>query len=187
MGDARDIATRWLAGYAHHVCSGDVDGTVSSFLPDGWLRDILTFTWDNRSLAGRAKISAYLSGTLASTHIADVKLDERPGLQPEFVPLSPSSSAIGAGFTFTSSVARGQGYFRLLFDDTDGEWRALTVLMMVDDLKGHEEAGPEEGIYGGHTLSWEEVNRTRRAKIEDNPHVIIGVYPPVRFHNGLCD
>lgn len=173
---ARDVATRWLARFAEFLSAGDVDAAVSTFLPDGWFRDVLTFTWDNRSLAGRAKISAYLSGTLTSARIADVQLDERPGLQPAYVPLTPSTSAVGAGFTFTSSVARGQGYFRLLLEDLSSEWKALSVFMMVSDLKEHEEAGPESGIYGGHTVSWEEVSRARRARIENNPHVIISKY-----------
>ena len=57
----------------------------------------------------------------------------------------------------------------------DGDqWRALSVFMMVSDIKGHEEKCHELGTYNGHTLSWEEVHGARREAIEKDPYVIIG-------------
>jgi hypothetical protein len=64
----------------------------------------------------------------------------------------------------------------LLPDGASGDWKALSVFMMMDDLKGHEEVGYEDGVYGGHTLGWEDVNRERREKVESNPHVIVGSF-----------
>jgi hypothetical protein len=57
--------------------------------------------------------------------------------------------------------------------ESPSAWKALTVFTMADDLKGQEEVGRETGLYGGHTLSWEEVNAERRANIESDPQVII--------------
>ncbi|KAJ7614510.1 hypothetical protein FB45DRAFT_1110310 [Roridomyces roridus] len=50
----------------------------------------------------------------------------------------------------------------------------MSVFMMLRDI--HEEAGPEEGIYGGHTLAWEDVARERRERIERDPYVLIGKF-----------
>ena len=60
--------------------------------------------------------------------------------------------------------------------ESPGEWKALTVFIMADNLKGYEEVGRETGIYGAHTLSWEEVNANRRANIESDPQVIISKF-----------
>ncbi|PCH35655.1 FAD/NAD(P)-binding domain-containing protein [Wolfiporia cocos MD-104 SS10] len=67
----------------------------------------------------------------------------------------------------------GRGYVRLLLDSSSGEWKALSLFTMVDAIKGYEELGPEDGTYGGHTLSWDEVIDERRAQTERDPYVLI--------------
>jgi hypothetical protein len=170
--DYHEIAAAWLRGFATYLESADSENITSCFLPDGWLRDVLTFTWGNRSLEGRDKISSYLRDTLSAAKVSDIKLDSRPGLFPEFGPVTPSAQGVSSGFTFTTTLAIGQGYFCLLRDEV-GEWKALYVFMWVSDLKGLEEKGPEAGVYGGHVLAWEDVNMKRKREVEENPHVLI--------------
>ncbi|KZT01059.1 FAD/NAD-P-binding domain-containing protein [Laetiporus sulphureus 93-53] len=169
MVDLQDVADAWLTKFAVAVFSGDVAATVDCFIPNGWLRDVLIFTWDTRSLEGREKIAAYLQDTLSSAHISNFKLDEKPGLKPEHA----LDRAVATGFTFETPDRTGRGYAYLVKDDGSSEWKALSVFMMVEEIKDHEELGPELGVYGGHTLSWEEVNAARRAAIESDPYVVI--------------
>jgi hypothetical protein len=166
------IASEWLRNFSAYLESADSENIASCFLPDGWFRDVLTFTWNNRSLEGREKISSYLRDTLAPAKVSDIKLDDRPGLSPQFGHVTPSADGVSSGFTFTTALGIGHGYFRLLRDER-GEWKALCVFMAVKDLKGFEEKGPEEGVYGGHTLAWEDVHMERRKQVEENPHVLI--------------
>ena len=60
-----------------------------------------------------------------------------------------------------------------LVENENGKWKALVVLIVLIDIRGHEEAGPESGVYGGHTLAWQDVKRGRREAIERSPHVLI--------------
>ncbi|KAH0587956.1 hypothetical protein H2248_006701 [Termitomyces sp. 'cryptogamus'] len=166
----RVVADEWFKLFAAALQTANIVGITSSFLPSGWLRDVLTFSWNNRSLAGRDKIAAYLQNTLAKAKIADVVLDDTPGLSPQPSALNPNW--VASGFTYTTAIAIGQGYFHLA-KDTDGAWKAQLVFMLVTDLKGYEENGPEQGIYEGHTRPWIDVHSERRQKIEDNPYVII--------------
>ncbi|KAF9806318.1 hypothetical protein IEO21_08724 [Rhodonia placenta] len=169
--EPHDIAAAWLHGFALAAFRGDVAATVDTILPDGFLRDWLVFTWDIRSLEGHASISAYLVPTLVSTHLYNFKLDDRAGAAPETV----LDVGVGAGFTFEMPHRRGRGYVRL-FPSTSNitkEWKAMSLFLMVEDIKGHEELGPELGVYGGHTLSWAEVLAERRASIEKDPYVVI--------------
>ncbi|GLB34118.1 putative L-lysine 6-monooxygenase (NADPH-requiring) [Lyophyllum shimeji] len=163
-------ASEWLDDFAASLQSANLEGVVSSFLPGGWLRDVLIFTWNNRSLDGQDKIRAYLQNTLAAVEIANVKLNDAPGLSPQQSSIHPEW--IASGFTFTTAVAIGQGYFHL-GKDASGAWKAQIVFMNMTDLKDHEELGPEPGLYGGHTLAWGDVLEERKKKIEENPHVII--------------
>lgn len=159
--EPHDIAAAWLHGFALAAFRGDVAATVDTILPDGFLRDWLVFTWDIRSLEGHASISAYLVPTLVSTHLYNFKLDDRAGAAPETV----LDVGVGAGFTFEMLHRRRRGYVRLFPSTCDitKEWKAMSLFLMVEDIKGHEELGPELGVYGGHTLSWAEVLAERRA------------------------
>lgn len=158
-----DKASTWLTKFALAAFQADIDAVVDCFLPGGWLRDVLVFTWDTRSLEGREKIAAYLANTLLAVHLSDFKLDTQDGLKPE----PHLGTGLAAGFTFETLDRRGHGYAYLLPEGD--EWRALSVFMMVEDIKGHEEMGHELGTYNEHTISWEEVDGERRDAIEKDP------------------
>ncbi|KAJ7162736.1 FAD/NAD-P-binding domain-containing protein [Mycena crocata] len=164
-----EIASAWLTQFSAFLTGADATGAATCFRAHGYLRDILVFTWSNRTLQGHGKITGYLENTLAAAAITAVKLDDREHLRPAFMPMA---GAVVSGFTFETAVGPSQGYFFLNPTPT-GEWKALCVFMMLRDIRGHEESGPETGIYGGHTLAWEDVDRDRRLKIESNPHVLI--------------
>lgn len=169
----KDVPAAWLLKFATAASAGDVAATVDTILPNGWLRDALVFTWDSRSLEGREKIASYLVNTLPSVGIVNVTLDDGPHLAPRWS--RAIECAIETGFTFETRIGRGQGYVYLVADPVSSEWKAFSVFMMLSDLKGYEEAGPERGVYGNHTIPWEEVRAERRAKIESDPHVIISM------------
>ncbi|KAF9490871.1 dimethylaniline monooxygenase [Pleurotus eryngii] len=170
---AKQIATHWLNHFTEHVYAGNVDGVVSSFQPDGWLRDILIFTWDNRSLEGHDKIRAYLRDTLTTPNIRDIKLDERPHVGPYLGLVTAADHGVGFGFTFQTDIAHGRGYIRLVQAQDSVEWRAISVSTVMMDLKGYEEERYELGVYGGHTLAWESVKNSRRDYVEEHAHVLI--------------
>ncbi|KAK7058520.1 hypothetical protein VNI00_002154 [Paramarasmius palmivorus] len=168
----QSIAVNWLNDFANHLAVGNVQGVASCFHEDGWLRDILIFSWNNRSLAGPTKITQYLQENLKPNVISNVRIDQKPFLAPQLGKITPTKDGVSAGFTFDTPIAYGQGYFTLL-DVGGGEWKALTALVMMEDLKGHEELGIEEGMYEGHTKAWGDVKMERQERIEKDPHVLI--------------
>ncbi|KAJ6528230.1 FAD/NAD-P-binding domain-containing protein [Mycena vulgaris] len=167
--DCGQVAASWLQNFEGCLVSSDAARAAGCFHENGFLRDILTFTWSNRTLSGRTKIEAYLNYNLATASISAVKLDDRPHLTPEF---TATTATVASGFTFQTSVGPGEGYFSLSPTES-GEWRAMSVFMRLSEIRGYEEAGREDGIYGGHTLAWSDIVRERRLKIEQNPHVLI--------------
>ncbi|KAJ7098487.1 FAD/NAD-P-binding domain-containing protein [Mycena belliarum] len=164
-----EIASAWLATFGAALTSADVSATTACFHGHGYLRDILVFTWSNRTLQGQEKITAYLADTLCKAAISAVKLDVRAHLTPAFMAMAGS---VVLGFTFDTAVGPAQGY-AFLNPAPSGEWKALCVFVTLVDIRGHEESGPELGVYGGHTLAWEDVDRARRTKIEADPYVLI--------------
>ena len=170
---ARDIASEWLTRYANAMFAGDVANVGGAILPFGWLRDILTFTWDYRALEGTNRIVNYLSENLKPGDVSDFKLVEDKFCSPEYVELRGWIEAV---FTYETRTGHGRGMVRLLQEQETGSWKALSVCMMMDDLKRYEEAGPELGLYGGHTLAWSDVLRERQADTVADPYVLIGEY-----------
>ncbi|KAI9001123.1 FAD/NAD-P-binding domain-containing protein [Trametes punicea] len=133
------IAKDWLTTFSVAIASNDSDAVAHLLLPDGWLRDILIFTWDIRSLEGREKVASYLSNTLGLAAISDVKLDESPFLAPREFPLpQKQTTGVEAAFTFKCAHGHGRANARLLRDE-NGDWKALTLMTELRDLLGHEE------------------------------------------------
>ncbi|KAF8182132.1 FAD/NAD-P-binding domain-containing protein [Mycena galopus ATCC 62051] len=128
-----EITSSWFAEFSEFLASSDAAGATTCFHGHGYLRDILVLTWRNRTLEGHQKIAAYLKDTIDAAHITAMKLDDH----------KPCTTAVGSG----------QGYF-FPNESPSGEWKALSVFMMLGDIRGHEESGPELGIYDGHTISW---------------------------------
>lgn len=170
--ESKAFAENWLSEFSDAVYEKDVSAFTSLFLPNGWFRDVLVFDWDNRSLAGPEKIRSYIAGRLHSSNITNIRLDERQGLEPSFFAVSADLSGVEAAFRFEAPAIWGRGFIRLL-PSSNGSWKALSVFMTVDDIKGHEEADHESGLYRRHTLTWQDVIADRHRAIEEDPQVLV--------------
>ncbi|PIL34654.1 hypothetical protein GSI_03433 [Ganoderma sinense ZZ0214-1] len=134
------VATEWLAQFSSALREADARAFVDFLLPNGWLRDILVFTWDIRALEGRDKVLAYLTkDRFAAARITDVRLDETPDLAPRTCKV-PVSRVPGVEFAFAFECHRGHGRAHVrLGPDVDDVHRASTVFTELVDLPGHEE------------------------------------------------
>lgn len=150
MPDAHAIASAWLSDFAKPFEAGDVEGILPSILPNGWFRDILIFTWDNRTARGHDAIRAFLAPKLPNAKISNIRLDDRQYFKPTYGSILGPVLGVVVCFLFETPIAKGQGCARLM-QDGEGKWKAISVFLMMQDLKGHEEMGPESGVYGGHT------------------------------------
>ncbi len=119
-----DIAREWLRNFSDALSAGDLDSATSLFDDECYWRDLLTFTWNVKTLEGRSEIALMLAGTLAAVRPGRWKLDGEA---------SGDESQCEAWFTFDTLVARGRGLFRLR------NGRCWTILTAMTELKGHEE------------------------------------------------
>ena len=110
----------WLQKFSSALERGDINAAAGLFEPDGFWRDLVSFTWNIKTCEGRAEIKAMLAARLA-----EVK-------PRNFVPK-------GEWFTFETEVGRGVGHLRLR-----GK-QAWTLLTTLQELKGFEERREEGG------------------------------------------
>src|SRR5690606_31553541 len=118
--------SEFLDRFGGALAARDIDAALALFQDDCYWRDLVTFTWNIKTLEGKDDIRAMLESQLDAT--------------------GPSGWAAAAGedaaekngllegwFTFETGVARGFGHIRL---KNGLIWTLLTTMV---ELKGHEE------------------------------------------------
>ena len=147
---------------------GDSAAAVACFEPDGYWRDLVSFTWNIATLEGAAAIHAMLTTQLAS-------------VKPSGFRVASGEAADNAGdvqqawIDFETATGRGHGHIRL----RNGKiWTLLTTLR---ELTGHEEpfgtTRPKGADHGAAAdrKSWAENREAEAAElgITTQPYVVI--------------
>ncbi|MFV8050302.1 flavin-containing monooxygenase [Mycobacterium sp. 48b] len=118
----------WLADFESALADRDIERVVGKFATDSFWRDLVTFTWNLKTLEGRDGIADMLTARLHDTDPSGFRTAETP--TEEFDGEHVVTSAF---IEFETAVGRGKGHLRLR--DELG-WTLLTTLQ---ELKGHEE------------------------------------------------
>ena len=135
--DPTIIAQAWLTSFATALETHDASAVSQLFLPQGWLRDVLVFSWKTRSLEGPAKIAAYLSEHLPRHKVTAVKLSENEHLRPVPFEAGPVTG-VEFGYTLETDIAYVEGFAKLV-PAGPNLWLALTASTVMTNIKGHEE------------------------------------------------
>jgi putative flavoprotein involved in K+ transport len=143
MPEASDIARAvgaWLVAFDRGLASADTRAVAGLFAGECFWRDIVSFTWNIKTLEGHNEIAAMLDSTLEAIAPTGWCIEGEPTM---------AEGVIEAWVRFETKVARGRGILRL----KDG--LAWTLLTAMDELKGHEERkgetrskGVNHGVYG---------------------------------------
>ncbi|MCP1840779.1 putative flavoprotein involved in K+ transport [Bradyrhizobium sp. USDA 4524] len=131
------------------LSSGDIERAIALFQTNCYWRDLVTFTWNIKTMEGKDQIRDMLKARLADSkpsgwRIADGEVASEAG------------GIIESWIEFETDVARGYGHLRM----KDG--RIWTLLTTMAELKGHEEKsgftrplGAKHG-HGKDRKSWRE-------------------------------
>ncbi|MER9680430.1 NAD(P)/FAD-dependent oxidoreductase [Mesorhizobium sp. M0184] len=159
-------AATWLGSFARALESGDTAAVADLFVEDCYWRDLLTFTWNIKTMEGAAAIRDMLEATLASAKPTRWQLGGEA---------TADEGAIEAWFTFETSSAWGQGIMRL------GEGKCRTLFTAMTDLKGFEERkGPARPLGVRHKAdpereTWLEARRreARDLGVSQQPYCLV--------------
>jgi putative flavoprotein involved in K+ transport len=117
-------ASRWLSDFAAALAKPDIAATVGMFDRECYWRDLLSFTWNIKTVEGHDAIADMLDRTVA---------DARPCAWSIVDEASDADGVVEAWFDFETTDSRGRGHMRLRGD------RCWTLLTTMLELKGHEE------------------------------------------------
>jgi putative flavoprotein involved in K+ transport len=141
-------AQEWLGRFDAALSGSDPAAAAALFGAESYWRDLVSFTWNIRTMEGRDSIAAMLAGTLAATRPSSWRLDGEA---------TRAGEVTEAWLVFETALGRGRGHVRL----KDG--RCWTLTTMLAELKGFEERRGEmrpRGVEHG-------VRRNRRSWLEE--------------------
>jgi putative flavoprotein involved in K+ transport len=158
--------SKWLSSFSDALDRGDTAAAFDLFGDECYWRDLIAFTWNNKTVEGRDAIREMFDTTLASAGPTNWRLDGEA---------TSDGTTTEAWLTFETKVGRGVGHVRL----RDGKCR--TLLTTTEELKGYEEhKGPSRdlgqalGVVPGRK-TWQEVRAEESATLghETQPYCLI--------------
>jgi putative flavoprotein involved in K+ transport len=157
-----------LTNLGEALAAGDLDRALALFQDDCYWRDLVSFTWNIKTVEGKDTVRGMLKAQLPSVKPSDWTVDSGAGVSDE-------NGVTTGWFTFETDAARGYGLVRL----KDG--KIWTLLTTAAELKGHEEPvgfqrplGAKHGA-GKHRLTWKEEREeeARTLGFTKQPYVVI--------------
>ncbi len=157
-----------LAKLGDALASGNIDAAVNLFQAECYWRDLVTFTWNLKTMEGHEQVRDMLESQLAATKPSNFVQDTKEAA-------SEAGGVTEGWFEFETGVARGYGHIRL----KDG--LIWTLLTTMTELKGHEEPkgirrpmGAEHG-HDRNRKTWKEKRENEAAELgySTQPYVVI--------------
>ncbi|MBA1148579.1 NAD(P)/FAD-dependent oxidoreductase [Ectothiorhodospiraceae bacterium WFHF3C12] len=166
INDATTQVAAWLGEFGAALERGDIDYAVSMFADECYWRDLVTFTWNIKTVEGRDAIRDMLESTLPHTQPSKWRLDEE----------ATEADGVAEGWlTFETATARGEGYVRL------SGGKCWTLLTAMTELKDYPEPagqnrpkGTRHGIVRDRQ-TWLEARREEQHRLgyEEQPFCVI--------------
>jgi hypothetical protein len=142
---------------------------------DAWMRDLLTMSWDFRTLNGQDKISSYFLQYLKSSGLHNLQLRKSGTFQPKLNKL-PNIEWVEAMFDFETTVGLGSGVLRLVHHETS--WKLFMISFMLQKLKDFDETTHLNRPHGGGNSlggagNWQERRERQMEFLDNDPAVIV--------------
>ncbi|MDJ0757438.1 MAG: NAD(P)/FAD-dependent oxidoreductase [Ardenticatenaceae bacterium] len=114
----------WLSAFEEALDRADISTAVEMFDDDSYWRDLVSFTWNIKTMEGKEDIKNMLEARVAYV---------KPGMWQIEGEATSADGVTDAWLTFETDVSRGKGHIRLKEDKC---WTLLTTMV---ELKGYEE------------------------------------------------
>ncbi len=150
---AEEVVGEWLERFNAALAAKDAAAAADLFATTSFWRDLVSLTWNLKTVEGRDGVREMLQHTLDSAEPGHFRTTEPP---------AEADGIVEAWLEFETKVGRGQGHLRLI----DGlAWTLLTTLY---ELKGHEERrGPSRPMGAEHGVNPDRQTWLERRRRED--------------------
>ena len=184
MSDIKAVVTpgalfaEWLVKFNRIIDNADSFSFGELFVPDGYWKDILAFTWEHRTFAGADEISKAFAVTAGRTKMKNVR--PAAGRSAPWLLRRSGRSVVEGYFDFDTEIGQGVGFVRLIHS-SNGD-RDLPVWLLLTTL--HQIRGFEEKIGKNRSTgddysqikspkNWSQVRESEREFSDRDPQVLI--------------
>ena len=150
------IVQDWLSSLEQCLKSDAPASAAELFAEDCFWRDLVSFTWNIKTMEGKDQIQKMISATAPHIYPSHWKLDGEA---------TEDGGVLQGWFLFETKVGRGKGLVRLK------EGKCWTLLTTLVELKGYEEKQGKKRIQGvahgsfQERLSWKEQREKEEAEL----------------------
>lgn len=131
--DIVKIAEQWTHKFSKAMESGCPDLIVSLFIPDGFWRDMLAFTWEFRTFYRTCTIKKFLQARLQKTKPSKIQLSSHRDQQPCKCTPVPGVFWIQASLCFETAVGKCSGMVCLV-PTANGDWKAFILYTNLEEV-----------------------------------------------------
>ncbi len=125
MSTPSETVSRWLETFDAALKAANNSGAAEMFADESFWRDLVTFTWNIKTMEGQGEIRDMLDACGANAAPSNWTLNGEA---------NEADGVVDGWINFETATARGEGHIRLI----DG--KCFTLLTAMTELKGHEEA-----------------------------------------------
>lgn len=163
-----DQTQAFLDSFGAALADGDIERVTDMFDEDCYWRDLVSFTWNIKTVEGKDQVADMLRHQLSATKPSGWKVAD--GETP-----NEDGGVTTAWIEFETEVARGYGLIRLKGDKI---WTLLTTMV---ELKGHEEPSGTNRVMGAkhgagkNRTTWAEERSKEEAELgyKTQPYCLI--------------
>ena len=150
--------SQWLEQFNAALTQGDYDAAAALFDDDSYWRDLVSFTWNIKTVEGKDNIRQALAVVMPAA---------KPAEWCSHGDVTANDGIVESWLTFTTKVARGFGHIRLK------NGKCWTLLTTMKELKGFEEkngahdtreSGVEHGVFANRK-NWRERRQQEEAEL----------------------
>lgn len=153
-GTPTEQISEWLSKFDAALERADLAALVEMFVEESYWRDLVSFTWNIKTLEGQESIQAMLQATL-------------PEIKPHSWRITGESTSeygVTAGwFTFETATSKGQGHIRLRAG------KCWTLLTTMTELKGFGRKKGRRASRGRSTVCLRIVSRGWSGRLRKRP------------------
>ncbi|OZD57119.1 FAD-dependent oxidoreductase [Rhodococcus sp. 06-1477-1B] len=149
----------WLSTFEDALVARDIPRVAGMFAVSSFWRDLVTFTWNLKTVEGRDGVADMLGERLADTDPTGFHTTETP---------DEADGVVSAWIAFETATSRGKGHLRLTTDAETGDDVAWTLLTTMQELKGYEERQGKSRIKGAvHGSNADTQNWAEKKEMEE--------------------
>ncbi|RZQ60972.1 flavin-containing monooxygenase [Amycolatopsis suaedae] len=146
----------WLARFESALAARDAEAASALFAVDSYWRDLVAFTWNLKTVEGRAGVAHLLTACLDAVDPSGFRTTEPP---------AEADGVVEAWIEFETAAGRGRGHLRLT---DEGAWTLLTSLRELKDFPEPRGDRRPKGVRHGaleDRSSWAEERDRERAEL----------------------